>query len=149
MSLLSDIRSVKVLSAGVSTGIFQLTEMKLSIWKVVTFREYGLEVGQPIYGFFGYTSNGIVKNQAILDANPYLTNPENDFAIGLGDIWTVDIDGRDAEGKLTGKPDGKITADDRDFIGQKYPDFTYGLSGYLLIKDGHFRLLPMAHRELI
>lgn len=92
-------------------------------------REVGLEVGQPIYGFFGYTSNGIVKNQAILDANPYLTNPENDFPIGLGDIWTVDINGRDSEGTLTGKPDGKITADDRGFIGKKYPDFTYGLSG--------------------
>jgi len=81
-------------------------------------REQGLEVGQPIYGFFGYTSNGIVKNQAILDANPYLTNPDNDFAIGLGDIWTVDIN-----------KDGKITADDRDFIGHKYANFTYGLSG--------------------
>jgi TonB-linked SusC/RagA family outer membrane protein len=81
-------------------------------------REYGLEVGQPIFGFFGYTSNGIVKNQAILDANPYLTNPDNDFPIGLGDIWTVDIN-----------KDGKITADDRGFIGKKYPDFTYGLSG--------------------
>ena len=81
-------------------------------------REQGLEVGQPIYGFFGYTSNGIVKNQAILDANPYLTNPDNDFAIGLGDIWTVDIN-----------KDGKITADDRGFIGHKYPNFTYGLSG--------------------
>ena len=92
-------------------------------------REYGLEVGQPIYGYFGYTSNGIVKNQAILDANPYLTNPANDFPIGLGDIWTVDINGRDENGNLTGKPDGKITADDRGFIGKKYPNFTYGLSG--------------------
>ncbi len=81
-------------------------------------REHGLEVGQPIYGFFGYTSNGIVKNQAILDANPYLSNPDNDFAIGLGDIWTVDIN-----------KDGKITAADRGFIGNKYPNFTYGLSG--------------------
>jgi TonB-linked SusC/RagA family outer membrane protein len=81
-------------------------------------REYGLEVGQPIFGFFGYTSNGIVKNQAILDANPYLTNSDNDFPIGLGDIWTVDIN-----------KDGKITADDRGFIGKKYPDFTFGLSG--------------------
>jgi hypothetical protein len=50
-------------------------------------REWGLEVGQPMWRFFGYTSNGIVKDQAILDANPYLTNPDNDFPIGLGDIW--------------------------------------------------------------
>jgi hypothetical protein len=97
-------------------------------------REWGLEVGQPIYSFFGYTSNGIVKNQAILDDHPYLTNPENDFPIGLGDIWTVDVDGRDEEGNLTGKPDGKITADDRGFIGKKYPDFTYGLSGNVTYK---------------
>jgi TonB-linked SusC/RagA family outer membrane protein len=81
-------------------------------------REYGLEVGQPIYRFFGYTSNGIVKNQAILDENPYLTNPDNTWPIGLGDIWTVDIN-----------HDGKIDANDRGFIGKKYPDFTYGLSG--------------------
>ena len=51
--------------------------------------EQGLKVGEPIYSFYGYTSNGIVKNQAILDAHPYLTNPANDFPIGLGDIWTV------------------------------------------------------------
>jgi hypothetical protein len=97
-------------------------------------REWGLEVGQPIWSFFGYTSNGIVKNQAILDANPYLTNPDNDFPIGLGDIWTVDVNGRNANGKLTGKPDGKITADDRGFIGKKYPDFSYGLSGNVTYK---------------
>jgi len=97
-------------------------------------REQGLEVGQPIYRFFGYTSNGIVQSQADLDANPYLTNPQNDFPIGLGDIWTVDINGRDAEGELTGKPDGKISADDRGFIGRKYPDFIYGLNGYVTYK---------------
>ncbi len=91
-------------------------------------RTSGLEVGMPIWSFFGYKSNGIVKTQAELDAHPYLTNPANDFPIGLGDIWTLDVNGRDANGNLTGKPDGKITADDRDFIGKKYPDFTYGIS---------------------
>jgi TonB-linked SusC/RagA family outer membrane protein len=104
-------------------------------------REYGLEVGQPIYRFFGYTSNGVVKTQDDLDAHPYLTNPENDFPIGLGDVWTLDIDGRDAEGKLTGKPDGKITADDRGFFGKKYPDFTFGLSGYLTYKRWTLQLV--------
>ncbi|MEI8049543.1 MAG: SusC/RagA family TonB-linked outer membrane protein, partial [Bacteroidota bacterium] len=97
-------------------------------------REWGLEVGQPIYSFFGYQSNGIVKTQADLTAHPYLTNANNDFPIGLGDIWTVDINGRDAAGALTGKPDGKITADDRGFIGKKYPDFSYGLSANVSYK---------------
>ena len=97
-------------------------------------RESGLEVGQPMWRTFGYTTNGIVKSQAILDAHPYLTNEENERPIGLGDIWFVDVNGRDAAGKLTGKPDGKIDADDRGFIGKKYPDFTYGLSGSVTYK---------------
>jgi TonB-linked SusC/RagA family outer membrane protein len=97
-------------------------------------KEQGLAVGQPIYSWYGYTSNGVVKSQAILDANPYLINPDNDFPIGLGDIWTVDVNGRDANGNLTGKPDGKITADDRGFIGKKYPSFTYGLNGNVTYK---------------
>jgi hypothetical protein len=91
-------------------------------------KESGLAVGMPIYSWYGYKSNGIVKTQAELAAHPYLNNPSNDFQIGLGDIWTVDTNGRDANGNLTGKPDGKITADDRQFIGKKYPDFTYGLA---------------------
>jgi len=106
-------------------------------------RESGLEVGQPIFRYFGYTSNGIVKSQADLDNNPYLTNTENEIPIGLGDIWTVDVNGRDAEGKLTGRPDGKISADDRGFIGKKYPDFVYGLSGYVTYK--RWTLQVVAH----
>jgi TonB-linked SusC/RagA family outer membrane protein len=98
-------------------------------------KQQGLAVGEPIYSFYGYTSNGIVKNQAVLDAHPYLTNPANDFPIGLGDIWTVDINGRDENGKLTGKPDGKITADDRGFIGKKYPNFTYGINANVTYKN--------------
>ena len=39
-----------------------------------------------------------------------------------------DVDGRDPQGKLTGKPDGKIDDDDRTFIGDPNPDFTYGLN---------------------
>jgi TonB-dependent starch-binding outer membrane protein SusC len=97
-------------------------------------RESGLEVGQPMWRTFGYTANGIVKSQAILDAHPYLTNEENERPTELGDIWFVDVNGRDAAGKLTGKPDGKIDADDRGFIGNKYPDFTYGLSGSVTYK---------------
>jgi TonB-linked SusC/RagA family outer membrane protein len=97
-------------------------------------RESGLEVGQPMWRTFGYTANGIVKDQTTLDKYPYLTNPDNERPIGLGDIWMVDVNGSDENGKLTGKPDGKITADDRGFIGKKYPDFTYGLSGSVTFK---------------
>jgi TonB-dependent starch-binding outer membrane protein SusC len=97
-------------------------------------RESGLEVGQPMWRTFGYTANGIIKDQATLDAHPYLTNPDNDRPMELGDIWMVDVNGRDENGKLTGKPDGVVNADDRGFIGKKYPDFTYGLSGGLTYK---------------
>jgi hypothetical protein len=54
---------------------------------------------------------------------------------GLGDIALLDIDGYDAEGKLTGLPDGKVDAADRTIIGNKYPDFLYGALGTVNYKN--------------
>lgn len=45
-----------------------------------------------------------------------------------GDIKFEDINGRDANGELTGLPDGKIDDDDRQAVGSSIPDFTYGFS---------------------
>jgi TonB-linked SusC/RagA family outer membrane protein len=115
-------------------GNLSIARNKVTDLQGQNLRENGLQVGEPVYSFFGYHSNGIIKNQATLDANPYLTNTANDHQVGIGDIWTVDVNGRDANNNLTGKPDGKITADDRGFIGKKYPDFTYGLSGNVTYK---------------
>ena len=72
-----------------------------------------LEVGQPLFYFYGLETNGIYKNQAEVDA---VFGP-GQTAVKPGDIRFVDRDGN----KL-------INADDKTNIGNPYPDFTYGLN---------------------
>ncbi|MFB9080291.1 SusC/RagA family TonB-linked outer membrane protein [Flavobacterium procerum] len=72
-----------------------------------------LEVGQPLFYFYGYQTNGIYQNQAEVDAvfGPGQTN------IKPGDLKIVDRDGN----KI-------INSEDKTNIGNPYPDFTYGLN---------------------
>lgn len=72
-----------------------------------------LEVGQPLFYFYGLQTNGIYKNQAEVDA---VFGP-GQTAVQPGDIRFVDRDGN----KI-------INADDKTNIGNPYPDFTYGLN---------------------
>jgi TonB-linked SusC/RagA family outer membrane protein len=84
-------------------------------------RTAGIVVGQPFKSYYGYETNGIVKTQAELTAYKVLS-PDAE----LGDVIFKDNNGVDANGKLTGKPDGVIDDNDRTFIGKKYTDLTYG-----------------------
>ena len=84
-------------------------------------RTEGTVVGKPYNSYFGLSTNGIIKTQAQLSAYQALSPNAK-----LGDVEFKDIDGYDADGNLTGKPDGVIDGADRTFIGKKYPDFTYG-----------------------
>ncbi len=68
-------------------------------------------IGQPVATFYGYLYDGIFKNRAELDAAPHLAN---DFP---GDPRYVDVN-----------KDGKITADDKTFIGSNQPKFIFGFS---------------------
>ncbi|MBO9586574.1 MAG: TonB-dependent receptor [Flavobacterium sp.] len=72
-----------------------------------------LEVGQPLFYFYGYQTNGIYQNQAEVDA---VFGP-GQTAIKPGDIKIVDRDGNKV-----------INSDDKTNIGNPYPDFTYGLN---------------------
>ena len=72
-----------------------------------------LEVGQPIFYFWGYQTNGIYQNQAEVDA---VFGP-GQTVVKPGDIKFVDRNG-----------DKKITSDDKTNIGNPYPKFTYGLN---------------------
>ena len=72
-----------------------------------------LEVGQPLFYFYGLETNGIYKNQAEVDA----VFGAGQTAIKPGDIRFVDRDGN----KI-------INANDKTNIGNPYPDFTYGLN---------------------
>lgn len=78
----------------------------------------GLKIGEPVYSYYGFKSNGIIKTEADLAAAPTRNK------LALGDVWLVDV----------GEPDGKITNDDKTLIGNRYPDFTYGIVANLYYK---------------
>ena len=89
----------------------------------------GIKEGYPIGSFYGYVSNGIIRTQEDLDNNPHYAGKQ------IGDIWFKDINGYDENGKLTGKPDGKVDTADRTLFGKVFPDFTYGLAGSVSYKN--------------
>ena len=76
--------------------------------------------GQPLGLFYGYTQEGVYKDQADVDASPK-------WAAGAtvpGDIKYKDING-----------DGKIDTQDIGIIGNPFPSFTYGLQNTFAYKS--------------
>jgi hypothetical protein len=79
-------------------------------------------VGEDIGSFYGYQVAGVFQNAEELSSLPKLGGEQ------AGDFRFADLNGRDSLGNLTGKPDGKITADDRVFLGSPIPKINYGFS---------------------
>ena len=79
-----------------------------------------LEVGMPMYYFFGLKTLGIWKSQAEIDA--YKAETGNTPKFNGKDIKPGDLKHED----LTGE--GNITNDDRQYIGKPTPDFIYGMT---------------------
>lgn len=73
-------------------------------------------VGRSIGEFYGYVTDGIFQNLAEIDASPTQAD------VAPGDRKYKDISGSN------GKPDGKITEEDRTFIGSPIPKFFYGIN---------------------
>lgn len=84
-----------------------------------------LEVGQPLFYFYGYQTDGIYQNQAEVDA---VFGP-GQTSIQPGDLKIIDRNG-----------DGIINVDDKTNIGNPYPDFTYGLNLNAAYKNFDFNL---------
>ena len=88
-----------------------------------------LQVGHPIGAFYGFESLGVFKKQSdLLSYTDPVTGNLIQPNAQIGDLKFADINGRDAAGNLTGKPDGKITSDDRTFIGDPTPNWSYGFT---------------------
>lgn len=68
-------------------------------------------LGRPLNSMYGYIADGLFTSQEELD------NSAIQQGKGLGRIRYRDIDG-----------DGEITDDDRTWLGDPYPDFSYGLN---------------------
>lgn len=84
-----------------------------------------MEVGKPIGYFYGYKTDGIFQNAAEVDAHP------SQILLGAeaqpGDIRFVDTNG-----------DGVIDSNDRVYIGDPIPDFTFGFNFGLSYKNFDF-----------
>jgi len=83
-----------------------------------------VEVGHSYHEFYGYQTAGIFQNQAEVDAHRDASGNLIQPNAAPGDFRFVDKNG-----------DGKITADDRSYIGNPTPDWTYGLTLNLQYKD--------------
>jgi TonB-dependent starch-binding outer membrane protein SusC len=92
-------------------------------------RTSGIVEGYPLRSYFGYKSNGLIRTQDDLEGNPHYGNKT------IGDIWLVDVDGPDDEGKLTGNPDGIVNASDRTILDGRYPNLIYGGMGTIGYKN--------------
>ncbi len=80
------------------------------------------EVGQPVGQLFGFVTEGIFQDAADVSGHATQTGA------APGDVKFKDINGKDASGKLTGKPDGQITDDDRIYLGNAVPNIYYGFN---------------------
>lgn len=70
------------------------------------------DVGQPIASFFGYVTDGIFQTQEEVESAAFQSNET-----APGDIRFKDLDGN-----------GTVDANDRTYIGNPTPRFTYGLN---------------------
>ena len=92
-------------------------------------------VGQPIGVFYGFIADGIFQTQEEVNAHARQTvNSNPRLATAPGDIRFKDLNGRDAAGNLTGKPDGIINNDDRAVMGNPWPDYEGGITNTLSFK---------------
>lgn len=81
-----------------------------------------LRAGEPVGSFYGWIYDGVYQQ-----GDTFI--PGGGFEQEAGGEKFRDINGeKDANGKLTGNPDGKLTADDRTVIGNGQPKFIWGLN---------------------
>jgi hypothetical protein len=87
---------------------------------------YRTAIGFPVGYFYGYKTCGVHQTDAAAAQIPDNTTGANQPR--AGDMCFQDINGRNSEGQLTGAPDGRITTDDRTYLGKTIPDAYYGIN---------------------
>ncbi|HEX6911252.1 MAG TPA: SusC/RagA family TonB-linked outer membrane protein, partial [Longimicrobium sp.] len=90
-----------------------------------------IEEGEPLGFFYGYVADDLFRDyaeictdqtgvQCLASGTAFQRNAD------LGDVRFRDVNGFDADGELTGRPDGIINAADRTRIGSPWADYQGG-----------------------
>lgn len=85
-----------------------------------------LREGEVVGAFYGWVADGIYQQGDDFSAEPGKVP---------GNIKYRDVNGRDTNGKLDGKPDGVVNSDDRIIIGNPHPDFIFGFNNEFSYKN--------------
>ena len=96
----------------------------------------GWFIGKPLSAYFNLKKEGIWQLGQ--------EDAAKSFGSRVGQIHVNDNNGRGTDGLLTGKPDGKINADDRVFIGSEIPDWSGGLTSRFSYKGIDFSIILYA-----
>ena len=94
------------------------------------------EVGDPLFSFYGYVTDGVYQNLEDLQNSPKpLAYPSDGKSFGYSTTTYVgDMKFKDLSGP-NGVPDGVIDSYDRTNIGSPWPDFTYGFNNTFSYKN--------------
>lgn len=93
------------------------------------------DVGQPLFQFFGYVTDGVYTSYEDIENSPKPvsyggSNGYNKYnTVWVGDVKYKDISGPE------GVPDGKIDENDRTYIGNPMPKYTFGWTNTFRYKD--------------
>jgi TonB-linked SusC/RagA family outer membrane protein len=99
------------------------------------------EVGYPAWYFWGYQTDGIFYTTGDIANHVDEEGNELQLAAIPGDIRFLDVSGVDSLGDLTGLPDGTINENDKVYLGQPYPKWTFGMNINLEYKGIDFAML--------
>lgn len=100
--------------------VLQLGSENTTVYTSYNGGYYVLEVGKPMYYFYGLKNTGVWMSQQEIDdyiAETGLVPKYNGVEIKPGDLRHEDIDG-----------DGNITDADRQYLGKPMADFTFGMT---------------------
>lgn len=93
------------------------------------------DVGQPLFQFYGYVTDGVYTSYEDIEKSPKpVSYNGSDSYNHYNTVWVGDVKYKDISGP-DGKPDGKIDENDRTYIGNPMPKYTFGWTNTFRYKD--------------
>lgn len=93
------------------------------------------EIGQPLYGFYGYVVDGMYLDKEDIKDNPKSEKYPADGNFDRSNtVWPGDLKFKDISGP-NGVPDSLINSYDRTLIGSPLPEFVFGFNNTFNYKN--------------